>query len=285
MGAAFETIQGTSIRSGFTDRYVSSNGVLADARACSDGTKPIQVVALYGYLSGRGASRTAGMYAGSAGVSITVAASSQAQDTGYIGTNVWNTFAGTSVNYGYNPLSGECYFGRSPGGGGSTTPYSTLAGNLGMSYEFFQCQTAPTGLVVVPADVSAMLSWGTPSDDGGSVRTGYRVQIAKNAGFTVGLSTIDVSSSATGTVVTGLTPGTLYYYRVLARNAVTDAAGKLGGVWSTTVSATQLLAPHNGTILKGGVFVEAQVERYDGSAWNPTVTANVWNGSAWVSPG
>ena len=275
-----------SIYSGFTDRFVSSNGALPGARACSDGTQPMQVVQLYGWLSGKGATRSATMYAGSAAVGISVGASSSAQGTGYIATSVWNTFGGTGINYGYTSESGECYFGRG-GAGGSTTPYSTLAGNLGMYVGFYQCQTAPTSLVVTPdsGGASAVLTWGAPSDDGGTARTGYRVQVANDSGFSSGLSTIDVSSSATGVTVTGLTPGNTYWFRVTSRNAVTDAASKLGGAWTAGVSAVMPNQPFNGTIYNAGAFREAKVERYSGSAWTPDVTANVFAGGAWVEVG
>lgn len=287
MGAGFASIWPISIRSAFTDRFVSSTGTLGDARACSDGTKPLQMVALYGYLSGKGAARSYEIYAGGSSTTSTVAASGQAEDTGYLSSNVWNSFAGNGITYGYAGLSGECYFGRSPGGGGSVTPYSTVAGNLAMSYEFFQCQSAPTSLAVTPAGdgASAVLTWGIPSDDGGTARTGYRVQVASNATFTTGLSTIDVSSSATGVTVTGLTPGSTYYFRITARNAVTDAATKLGGVWSAGVSAVMPLQPFNGTIYESGVFREAKVERYNGTSWDADVTALTYRGGVWEPVG
>jgi hypothetical protein len=64
----------------------------------------------------------------------------------------------------------------------------------------------------------------SPPDDGGSPITSYTVQRATNSTFTSGLVTI-TGITGTSTVITGLTNGVQYFFRIAAINAVATAAG------------------------------------------------------------
>ena len=73
-------------------------------------------------------------------------------------------------------------------------------------------------VAVTPGDTQATVTWGTPSA-GGLTITGFTVQRSLND--TTGFATVATpSSTARAYTDTGLTNGTLYYYRVTATNAL-----------------------------------------------------------------
>jgi hypothetical protein len=144
---------------------------------------------------------------------------------------------------GGSPVTGYTVT-ASPGGmtasvGGTTT--STDIGGLtnGVSYTFTVKATnlvgtgpasapsapvvpkavpgAPTGVVAVPDDGSAIVSWNAPADAGGSPITGYVVTWAVNG---VNQSSSTVMSTATSRTITGLTNGTAYTFKVAGINTV-----------------------------------------------------------------
>jgi Ca2+-binding RTX toxin-like protein len=104
---------------------------------------------------------------------------------------------------------------------------------------------APTGVAAIPGNAQAAVSW-TLGSDGGSPLTEVRVQV--RTGTTVVRNITGLAGTATSTVVTGLTNGTAYNFRVRAVNAVgvgafsaastavTPTAGAGGG--TTTAPAT-----------------------------------------------
>lgn len=93
---------------------------------------------------------------------------------------------------------------------------------------------APTiGAVTGIGPDSATLAWSAPSDNGGSAVTAYQVQLATNAAFTTGVVT--TSGSGLSRALTGLSPGTPYWVRVRAVNAV-DAS-----TWSAVRTFETLL--------------------------------------------
>ncbi len=75
---------------------------------------------------------------------------------------------------------------------------------------------APTGVTAVAGDASATVSWTAPANDGGSTITEYRIQV--RTGTTVVRTVSGVPGTATSAVVSGLTNGTLYNFRVRAVN-------------------------------------------------------------------
>lgn len=97
--------------------------------------------------------------------------------------------------------------------------------------------TAPTSFAVTasPTDgTKSSMSWGTPSDGGGTPITGYTYQYSVNSDMSSAVST---TANVLGVTVTGLTLATTYYYRVRANNSVGY------GAWSSILNATQLGLP------------------------------------------
>jgi hypothetical protein len=86
---------------------------------------------------------------------------------------------------------------------------------------------APVGLVVVPGDRTADLSWAAPSAHGGTPLIGYRVQVTTDPGGVLGWSEASGSCAAavtgrdlaTSCRATNLSNGTTYRFRVTALNA------------------------------------------------------------------
>lgn len=151
-----------------------------------------------------------------------------------VGLTTFNT-AGTSFNdTGLTPATTYYYrvfaVGVNAVSAPSAPPASatTLTAALPLS--------PPSGLAATPFSSSQInLSWtdtpNTPNE------TGFRVERAKDAAFTIGFAAFTNPADDTTFSDTGLTPGTIYYYRIFAvRGAETSAA-------SETVSATTLPVP------------------------------------------
>ncbi|HET8538394.1 MAG TPA: ammonia-forming cytochrome c nitrite reductase subunit c552 [Anaeromyxobacter sp.] len=93
---------------------------------------------------------------------------------------------------------------------------------------------APAGATATATGSSAIdVAWTDVATD----ETGYRVERAKDAGFTVEVATFELPANATALSDAGLAPSTTYFYRVFAFNA-----NGLSGA-SNTASATTLAAP------------------------------------------
>jgi hypothetical protein len=85
---------------------------------------------------------------------------------------------------------------------------------------------------------SATITWTAPADNGGQAVTSYRIQRSTD---NINFSTIVASTGNTllTHTDTGLTPGTTYYYRVSAINAVAVAHGSdYSGPYSASVEIT-----------------------------------------------
>lgn len=101
----------------------------------------------------------------------------------------------------------------------SVTPYTTPG--------------TPTSVIATRGNAQVSLSWTVPASNGGSAIIQYRVQYAPEGGddYSTWSSAIATLSTSTSYVVTGLTNGTSYKFRVVAANA----AGN--GSYSTASSA------------------------------------------------
>jgi predicted phage tail protein len=110
---------------------------------------------------------------------------------------------------------------------------------------------APAGLAAVPGNGQVTLSWAGPALVGCSPVTGYHVYQGTSPG---GETEIPVSCSpvtATSCTVTGLTNGTIYYFKVTAVNGVGEGPGaEVNAVPATLPGAPTGLAaaPGNGQV-------------------------------------
>jgi len=97
-----------------------------------------------------------------------------------------------------------------------------------------QAPAAP-GLAATPGTdgTSIKIDLTLPSDNGGATVTSYTVQASTVSNFA---SIAKEITTASDTTMTGLSPGKTYYVRAMAKNAVTNGAGKKGGVASVTRS-------------------------------------------------
>jgi titin len=117
----------------------------------------------------------------------------------------------------------------------------------------FTTPGSPRNVVALAGDMEVVLSWSAPTNSGGSAITGYVVQQSTN-GTT--WTTVDTPAVAS-TVVTGLTNGASYSYRVFAVNAAVgniNAIATSGATASTIVTAmpkTTASAPQSLTPVAG----------------------------------
>ena len=107
---------------------------------------------------------------------------------------------------------------------------------------------APSGVLAVRGNTSASLTWTAPTSDGGSPITGYNVMV--RTGGTL-VRTDVLTGTATSTVITGLTNGTAYNFRVQAVNLL--GAGPASASSNTVTPATVPDAPASVTATSGAL--------------------------------
>ena len=94
--------------------------------------------------------------------------------------------------------------------------------------------TEPLNLSATTGNTQVSLSWNAPSSDGGSSITDYIIQYSTdNSTWT---TFDDGTSTTTSATVTGLTNGTLYYFRVAAVNSVGTGPYTTSSVTATPVN-------------------------------------------------
>lgn len=141
------------------------------------------------------------------------------------------------------------------------------AGSVTSTAATLTVNAIPTGAPSTPAGSGAYgsgptevtISWLPPT--GGNPVAGYRLERATDNGFSAGLVTIELSTTATSYVDTTVSANTTYYYRLFATNA--------GGA-SAPTSAMQVLTP-GGT--GGGLssFVNISCRAYCGTGNNVAI--------------
>ncbi|WNT44340.1 minor tail protein [Microbacterium phage Mabodamaca] len=108
--------------------------------------------------------------------------------------------------------------------------------------------------------------------DGGSAIIGWELHWAEDAAFTVGAGSMVSGGTST---VTGLKPGTLYYFRARGRNGVGL------GPYSATASARTLAAFY---VSDGEAWLNTEVYVSDGTSWH-SVEVLISEDEAWVPAG
>jgi hypothetical protein len=136
---------------------------------------------------------------------------------------------------------------------------------------------APTSLSTSGVDSSAItVNWTgvAAGNNGGAPIQGYRVQQATNAGFTTGVSTVDVSGiSAVSQVVSNLSASTQYYFRVAAFNTV-GAGPYSSSVNATTSASSGMGAPSQFRVESD--FGQAFIDGYGLMYWtNPSSMTSI----------
>lgn len=235
---------------GFTDQWVQTTITLPSGRVALNGTAYVLITALRAFASGNGGSRNISLdLLGFGGTGpFARGAAGSAGDTGFQSCSILMTGGTPGFRISSN---GSFYFGRGPGSTGSVDSYGTNFGPLFASLLWVQVPSAPQSPAVTPGSTSALVTWATPSDDGGTPITGYRIDYSTDPTFATHSSkTVGVVNSDT---VTGLTPGTQYYFRVCALNAVTTAAGVPGPASSSVGGFTGTVpgAPTSPTCVSG----------------------------------
>jgi len=115
------------------------------------------------------------------------------------------------------------------------TPAPGSNGSLVFSVTYDILPTAPGTPTASSTGTSATITWTAPADNGGQAVTSYRIQRSTD---NINFSTIVASTGNTLLTYTdiNLTPGTTYYYRVAAINAVATAHGSdYSGPYSASV--------------------------------------------------
>ena len=101
---------------------------------------------------------------------------------------------------------------------------------------------APTGLSAIASGTSTInLSWTAPVDNGGSVITGYKIEISTDSGATWNDQVADTASTTTTYEHTGLAASTTRHYRVSAINSI--GASTSSDVVNTTTGTAANTVP------------------------------------------
>ena len=252
-----------------------SDGIaLPVGRAAANGSQACLITGLGLYATGAGSTITGRFYLGPAYTPVIARANGSGEFSGLIGMeNEWLVAGGsTRVQAAFNaPVR---YY---RGGGGSTVGDGGVvrAGTMAGVYTYAMAPSEPTVLGatdITPTTVTTNFTW--QGDDGGAGVNGFRLQFTDDPNFVNNVRVIDTATGQNG--VDGLTPGTYYYYRVAAKNRVTDLQGTVGP-WSLPATLRTLSGAYVGN---GSSFATAEVYVGNGSAWVPALTY-VGDGANW----
>jgi len=114
------------------------------------------------------------------------------------------------------------------------------------------------------------LTW-TPNGNGGAAITNYEIKY----GLTAGAETFTATSATTSKQITGLTPGTTYYFKVRAQNSVGWSAYS-GNSSAMTIAGARVKYAGNWVIAvayvkDGGVWKLARPYVKDGGVWKEAI--------------
>ncbi len=126
---------------------------------------------------------------------------------------------------------------------GTSVPSGTVSATTSSTTTVPTVPQPPIGLAASVVSSSQInLSWTTPSNNGGSAITGYKIDRSINGGSSWGTLVSNTGSTATTYSNTALVSNTAYAYRVSAINSVGTSAV------SNTASGTTLTVSSSGTV-------------------------------------
>ena len=137
----------------------------------------------------------------------------------------------------------------------STTSLGSISPALGSTgaYALFRTNStsapeAPSGAIATSeaGSYSVNLSWSAPTNTGGSTITGYKIEMNDGSGWVT--QTVDTGTAATSAVISGLTLGTTYEFRVSAINAVGTSSASAASS-ALTIAASPTPTPYSGPII------------------------------------
>lgn len=172
------------------------------------------------------------------------------------------------------------------------TSVSSWAGtSMYQTFSWYTVPNEPTSpTVTATTGTTASISWVTPTDNGGTAITGYRLMYKKSTDtWDQALCTGKFGTSATTTyTLTGLANGTTYNFLLAATNAVTDDHNTKDGLSYTSISAwvgtrtSAFNAVTTGGTYNGTAWVPHNLSAANASnVWATPSTAKVYNGSSW----
>jgi|GEM_PF-2074821 len=204
-----------------------------NGRSVANGSRPIIVTRVRGYCAGKGGTRSVRYEVGGGASSyfnIGAASSAQTHDANL---SVFLSNSTSTRFYIRGSNNNQFYFGRSNTVGTATAFNGyTWSGDLAGYATYVEAPSAPQSLSASAGDGSVVLSWSAPSTNGGSGVTDYVIHYSTSSSFS---SYSTTTSGTTSKTISGLSANT-WYFRVAARNAVTNA-GSTWSVYSGTVSA------------------------------------------------
>ena len=136
----------------------------------------------------------------------------------------------------------------------------------------------PQPVADTPTVSSLMVSWNAPSSDGDSAITGYSIQYSSNNGSTWTQSTCtSCQIGSSPYLVTGLTAGTPYIFRVIATNAIGTSTPSVPSLPVSTSSYTSApaftITPASETVTAGSATTYALSSTYPASSYSITPAA------------
>lgn len=138
--------------------------------------------------------------------------------------------------------------------------------------------TAPQSLSATNSESGqSTLTWSAPLSDGGASITDYVVEYKLNSEPTTWTTFSDGTSATTGAVVTGLTNGSLYNFRVSAVNSV--GTGTVSSTVNATPASVTFSDDFTGTIIDTDKWDEDDADGLGG-----TVGSVVQNGTLNITP-
>ena len=148
------------------------------------------------------------------------------------------TTAAAATSYTVSGLTnGTLYYFRVAAvNAAGTAAYYPGMGDAAVSATPATVPAAPSALLAMAANAAVTLSWTAAVNDGGAAITGYMIEHSLMVDFS-SPTTATTMNDATSYTVSGLTNGTLYYFRVAAVNAAGTSA-YYPGAGGTAVSAT-----------------------------------------------